>query len=238
MCLAHLVLKDEQYAKFYRTMSEQGKYVLMDNGAAEGEQISVEDLVRAYHKVKPTEVILMDTLSNGASTVKKSEQSLEYFTNAGFNCKFMAVPQGKTLNEWKKSARKLLALGVDSIGVSKFLTVTTGERLIRHEAVAALETMFKETGLHAEVHLLGCDAGPQEINLIFRRFDFVRGCDTALSYLFAQAGKVMYMASKRPAGEIDFLKGKVSEKLLNMNTVSFELLAGFVDNQESLSWRF
>ena len=35
MCLAHLVKESEEYASFYRRMSDEGKFVLMDNGVAE-----------------------------------------------------------------------------------------------------------------------------------------------------------------------------------------------------------
>lgn len=234
MCLAHLVLANENYAQFYKKMSLQGKYVLMDNGAAEHEQLSLDQMLKAIELVQPTEVVLMDTLSDGKSTYKKTIESLEFYKD--LRIKFMAVPQGATLEEWKTSAEQLVVLdGVNSIGVSKFLTVTTQDAYIRFDACKHLEAVFDKYGDTKEVHLLGNDTGPHEANMIFARFDFVRGCDTALSYLFAQRGDEMKRRSKRPSGEIDFLRGSVYPPNLEREMNLFNKYT-LVENEYDPTW--
>ena len=49
MCLAHLVKESEGYTEFYRRMSDEGKFVLMDNGAAEGSQLATYELLEMYN---------------------------------------------------------------------------------------------------------------------------------------------------------------------------------------------
>ena len=73
MCLAHLVEASDEYTKFYRGMSEHGKYVLMDNGAAENSQLGVDELLAMYDKVKPTEIVVPDTLCDMEDTLKKMD---------------------------------------------------------------------------------------------------------------------------------------------------------------------
>lgn len=236
MCLAHLVLENNQYAEFYRRMVAEGKYVLMDNGAAENAQLDLAGMVRAIDYVKPHEIILSDVLSDGDSTYKTSLEALQYYRARGITTRFMVVPQGKTLVDWKKSATQLMDLGVNSFGISKFLTITTGDKLVRYPAALHLEELFKKTGKTLEVHLLGCDTGPLETKMIFDRFDFVRGCDTALAYLFAQADLEMELLSSRPAGEIDFIDGQVAAQALDTAMESFDSLSG-VNNGLHESWR-
>lgn len=234
MCLAHLVLANDIYSEFYKKMSQQGKYVLIDNGAAEHEQLSLEQMSEAINMVKPSEVILMDTLSDGNSTYKKTIESIEYYGE--LDVRFMAVPQGTTFEEWKKSAEQLVVLDkVNSIGVSKFLTITTQDPYIRFEACKHLEALFEKYGITKEVHLLGNDTGPHEANMIFARFDFVRGCDTALSFLFAQRGVEMGRRSGRQPGEIDFIRGSVYPPNLEREMNLFNKYT-LVENEYDPSW--
>lgn len=233
MCLAHLVLQNASYAAFYRRMVVEGKFVLMDNGAAEHSQLSKEQLLEAYRMIQPTELVLLDALSDRRETYRRTVESLEFFKANGVTCQFMAVPQGINLAEWVMSAMELLMIPeVGSIGVSKFLNITTNNPNVRYDACKYLQPIINGK----EVHLLGCDAGAYEVRAIFDQFDFVRGNDTALAYLHAQANAPLTMTSTRPAGEIDFLKGIVPHIALVDATSAFESLAS-VYNRADSTWR-
>lgn len=242
MCLAHLVKESEEYASFYRRMSDEGKYVLMDNGAAENAQLTLEELIECYKKVNPTEIVLPDTLCNGDETILKTKNALKRLTRKckgeGLNYKFMAVPQGRTLEEWLNCARVLLECEqITSLGISKFLTIETKDPTIRYRAVEALNALCKAMDRHVEIHLLGCDSGPVEVARIREVFSNVRGCDTALSFIYAKAGIEITSTTTRPKEEILFLTDVLDEKRVELACNAFDELAGVKDNYVDSTWR-
>lgn len=209
MCLAHLALQDERYAKFYRSMSDAGKYVMMDNGAAEDSQLTNEDLVKAYNIIHPSEMVLPDTLLDGFDTVRKTVAFLHEYADR-LDCNFMAVPQGRTFDVWRSCAATLAQLPrVSSIGISKFLNIALKSRYVRMDAadhIAGLIAVGRANkGL--DVHLLGCDEGPDIVSKICAKHEFVRGCDSAFVYIATQAGVAIDRAMDRPEGTIDFING-------------------------------
>lgn len=223
MCLAHLVLSVPSYALFYRRLVEEGKFVIMDNGAAEGEQLSLEDLATAYDLVKPNELVMLDSLNDGDETFEKTKRSIEFFTARGIHSRFMAVPQGKTFEQWKRSADQLLRLPrIETIGVSKFLSIATQDNTIR---IAAVDYLKDKIGMH-DIHLLGCQTEPREVRTIAEEYPFVRGCDTALAYLFAQQSRIIEIDTPRPPGEIGFVNGVVDRISLNQNIREFDKIIG------------
>jgi len=239
MCLAHLVLQSPTYAAFYARMVAEGKYVLMDNGAAEGEQLPLEGLLEAYERIHPTEMILPDTLYDGKDTVKRTLEGLDYFQGKMLRgMKYMAVPQGKSFAEWAESAAALLQeRDIDSIGVSKFLNTTTTNKSIRYEAVRFLDIAMSTMDKPKEIHLLGAHIGPGEVKEASDGSKHVRGGDTALAYLFSQAEKPLMSTSLRPhEEEIDFLDGKVLSRRLDKTMRRFEKVVG-AKNTESESWK-
>lgn len=239
MSLAHLIIQDKEYADFYRRMVATGRYVLMDNGAAEGSQLSNDDLLKCWKLVHPTELVLPDTLCNSAETLAKVNEAIPFFRGNGVTCKFMAVPQGETLEEWKNCAFELLLCPeIHCIGVSKFLTIKTKDPDVRYKAVQYLDEKIKGLGRKdIEVHLLGCDAGPSEVGKIFSEFDFVRGCDTALAYIYASAGKAMEENSARPSGEINFLNGGIdAEDALLISMQNFDRIARVINKSGDYTW--
>lgn len=243
MCLAHLVKQSKEYASFYRRMSDEGKFVLMDNGVAEGAQLSVSELVECYDAVHPTEVVLPDTLLDANDTLVKSATALVdinkyYDGKAPFT--FMAVPQGADMAIWIKCMKEMLTWpGVNSIGVPKALFNITGNKWARYRAVEAVCDRLKSINYSSvkEIHLLGCSESTDVIRKIFDRFDFVRGCDSAFVYLMSQSGWYGGTGEvERPEGEIDFLNGRDYDSL-EANMDYFNHMVGVTSNVVSdTSW--
>lgn len=239
MCLAHLIISDKEYLAFYRRMVAAGRYVLMDNGAAENSQLSLEDLYKCWNELRPTELVLPDTLCDKDSTLEKTRDAVRYFRGKDVTAKFMAVPQGKTIEEWEACARQLIQIPeVHCLGVSKFLTIELKDPNIRYQAVEYISYLRKVFHREdVEVHLLGCDAGPSEPGDIFRDFGFVRGCDTALAYIFAQAGKPLEANTVRPSGEMSFLTSTLSSvKPLTAAMEKFNNVACVVNDCGDYTW--
>lgn len=236
MCLAHLV-KNKEYAKFYERMAKEGKFVLMDNGAAEGAQLPTDSLLEMYEKINPTEIVLPDTLNNCVDTLCKTLYFVHKYGDLPY--RFMGVPQGKDFNEWCACVEVMLREPrINTIGVSKFLNIATGIEDIRFHACAYISKVAGALGRRdIEVHLLGCDEGPYMVGQIQEMFPFVRGCDSAFAFIATQAGVTIDEETKRPDGEINFINGSVQAKKLADNMVRFENVTQVKDNKESYSWR-
>lgn len=239
MCLAHLVKESDEYAAHFAKMAADGKFVLMDNGAAEGAQLKPEALFEMYEKIKPTEIVLPDTLFEPASTIQKSRVFLQMMQDRGVEYRTMAVPQGRTLEEWASCARIFVKdTRINTIGISKFLNIATKDRYVRFKACEILDSLMHEYNRvdNLEVHLLGCDEGPLIVKMCHEAYPFVRGCDSAFAYLQAQAGKRMtLMDDSRPSGTIDFLGG---QQLASFGSCAenFDMYAGVKDNGVDGSW--
>lgn len=198
MCLAQLVLKSEEYAEFYKKKAREGKYVILDNGAAENEVLSFDDLYKAYEIIQPTEIILPDVLFNYSETMKRSTTFYRKYMRHK-PCKIMIVPQAKTLNRWVRCAEDLLEMiPANTIGIPKWLG--SRNRLYRVAASGYL------TGAKTEIHLLGCSESPEVLRLCEEINPNVRGCDSAYAYLCSKAGAdEITLNTTRPRGTIDFL---------------------------------
>lgn len=234
MCLAHLVKQSKEYASFYRRMSDEGKFVLLDNGAAEGEQPSIQELIECCEIVRPREVVLPDTLLDTNDTLAKGVAALNdinryYGGNTPFA--FMAVPQGKNLLAWIECMEEMMRWPrVACIGVPKVLYNVTGNKWARYQAVCAIHNHLATYNRgYKEVHLLGCSEGTEVVRKIFDDFKIVRGCDSAFVYLMSQANYTGKGDIERPEGEIDFLGGCDYDSL-EYNMDYFNRMVGVVKN--------
>lgn len=226
MCLANVARLSDEYKEFYKRKVEEGCFVLMDNGAAEGDQPSNEEILNLAKEINPTELILTDTLYDSQSTIERSLEAWNFYRDNGLTCGFMIVPQGKNLEEWEHCLRTLLCLeGVTSIGVSKFISMweekgycdISGEDA-RYKALEVIEKVLAETGRdHIAVHLLGSHIGVYEIKKVKDAFKRVRSSDSAFAYIATQAGDTVTLDGKRSKGEIDFVNGEIDSTLLDKN---------------------
>lgn len=239
MCLAHLVAMDEiqaqKYTEFYRRMSDEGKYVLMDNGAAENNRLDFASLVKQFEKIRPTEVVIPDVLNDANYTLSKMFNWIDHLHYLPY--KFMAVPQGKDFDEWKACAYIMMQEPkVNTIGISKFLNIATGDETIRHQAVQYLDEIADKLGRNdIEYHLLGCDEGPGIVGGIQRISQRVRGCDSAFAYIASKAEVVIEMNTKRPDGYIDFLNDRRLDGFVP-NSYAFEGICGVKNNADRKRW--
>lgn len=238
MCLAHLV-GNAKYAKHFSQCSKAGKYIVMDNGEAEGKQLNFEKLFEAYNAINPKEIILPDKLFHSKETLYKSKIFLDELKKRNLPYKVLAVPQGKSLSEWEECAKVFLSdKRINTIGISKFLNIITRDKYIRFKALEKLDKYLKLYDREdIDVHLLGCDEGPVIVNECRKRFPFVRGCDTAFAYLAAQSNTHISSENvQRPSGHIDFINGKYYNNT-SLEIVAFNKLAGVKNNFCSFWWK-
>lgn len=225
MCLAQLVLKNRDYALFYRDRALEGKYVILDNGAAEGEEMDFEDLLEAYSIVKPSEIILPDVLKDSRKTCEKTIRFYEKQWETTMNYNTMVVPQGKDLGGWINCFVELAnTIPFTCVGVPKWLGANGS--LDRVKAVEYLSRY------NVEVHLLGCNENPSIIKRCHEVNGNVRGCDSAFAYLCDKAEMTSIDEStERPDEVIDFLNDTKTSNLRSLMH-DFEMCAGVTNNKE------
>jgi hypothetical protein len=227
MCLAHLVDGKNNYTKFFQQRVAEGKFVLMDNGAAENAQVSLDDLLDKIDIIKPTEVVLPDVLLDTDKTLAQYQVALHAIKKRfGDSVRVMAVPQGKNLYLWARCAKEFIDNPlVDSIGVSKFLLNATQNMNARVRAVELIKNMATRS---VDIHILGCGDNPVEIGYIASLYD-IRGCDSAAAYVYSKAGLVIAPTVKRPEHpEINFLAKDelLDEDLLSTNIKRWRYICG------------
>lgn len=236
MCLAHLVETDDTYAKFFFDRVQEGKFVIMDNGAAEHAQPDAGTILRVAGKVHPSELVLSDVLFHKDETLIKSFEALTFYLDMiGHGVvKFMAVPHGKTFEEWVECAKEFcMCPDIHTIGISKFITNQFGDNA-RLRAVEALQPFIGDK----EIHLLGCWSDPMEpsgINLHCkaRGFKGPRGVDSGIAYAFSMKGQIM-LKSERPQDEIHFDRADADIELLRDNIQVWKMCCGLGQLQPSL----
>lgn len=198
MSLAQLVNKDKNYLLHYKREIKKGNFVIMDNGAFEGEDLSNEQLYQLYLMLEPTELVLKDILYGGEESFKVTEESYNFFKARNVKSKLMGVPQGKSLDEWCEQAKKVIDLGVDTIGIPRVLAKIDPNNRIR-----AAE-FVRDYNLDVDIHLLGAAEDFGETKEVLESTN-IRSMDTSLAYMLAQKEtQKTSLKNKRPNSSIDF----------------------------------
>ncbi|KKM63680.1 hypothetical protein LCGC14_1509010 [marine sediment metagenome] len=132
MCLAPLALRSkypqhEEYLAYYKLASANGRFVIMDNGAAEKDQVDSESLMYLMLDIKPSLVVAPDVIHDSEQTLAlvsafldTSRDTRKQLEADGVG-KVLAAPQGKTEEEYIECAKALAAMPeVAVLGLSKF----------------------------------------------------------------------------------------------------------------------
>lgn len=187
MALAQKVLQYSNYEKQFLKAHSLGRFTIMDNGAAENERLTADELVDAAERILADEVIMPDAL-------RLSDATLALTTDARMQRKIppryrMVVPQGDSWEEWRWCLDQMHErLMFRTIGVAKHLERLEGGRL------AALKYLEQQKyHLMYDIHLLGIWNQPH-FEIKQTNFPWVRGIDTGAPIAWAQAGMSMSMA--------------------------------------------
>lgn len=197
-CLAPIVLKNPQYAEYFRNKAAQGKHVIMDNGAAEGVTLSIEEYLRAINDVKPTEVVCPDRLMKSEATLldlgrfKHHLQAQQNLDNSHGKPQVMGVPQGSNPESYLRCYLEMLrepfinVIGISKFAVLAFNKVTRSAHVMenRLEVVRMLERYNLTT---KPLHLLGM-RNPNEMQW-YKDIKSVRSSDSAFTVLAAALDK-------------------------------------------------
>lgn len=225
MALAHLVSTDAEYTKAYLNMSQEGAYVIMDNGVIEGDQQPIEEIIRRARCIKASEIILPDVFLDCEATLESTRRALDIARELVPDLKLMAVPQGKNLEEWLECAGIMLEWDIDCIGIPKILTKLEG-RDARLHALMELHERYGKLLRTVDLHLLGCWENPIECTMIEKAaadglIPEVRGVDSAIAYVYARED-MLITQGPRPTGAIDFSAKDANREKLAANIAIWE----------------
>jgi hypothetical protein len=208
MCLAQIALANPEYARFYKERAEEGKFVILDNGAAEENSVTYDQLMDVYDMIKPSEIIVPDKLMDKDATLKRGYEFVNHFAGRLRRCRIMLVPQGKDLADWIDCYLTMKEnIAMDTVGVPKWLTKQGNLNRMK-----AVEFLSKDD---IWIHLLGCNEPLGVINKCGEINPKVRSCDSAFPYLCAKAGKDhIDQNTRRPESvSIDFINDPYIEGL-------------------------
>jgi hypothetical protein len=165
MALTHLVLGHPAYAEYFRSRSRAGVQVILDNSAYElqestGAGMSATPVLQAAERIGAHVVVCQDVLFDGPATISATRQFLEEahkHSEGAAPYKFMAVPQGRTRQEWMSCYEQLVALpGIDVIGLSKLSVPRCFEAPVAEARLECAAALLARDAPKA-FHLLGGD---------------------------------------------------------------------------------
>lgn len=225
LVLTHKVIFDSKYQAFYRERSKAGDFIILDNSALENNARSrpLKDIVLAACLIKPSVVVMPDTLFDSDRTLDELENALrspqlEFLRRVLPGVKLMAVVQGVDEADWLECFHVLndSRNGIDILGIPMLTTQLFGSRVVALERIARR--------VKKQCHLLGFwhNVPLSEIERE-REFDFVIGVDTSKPVRLAMKGRGLddWLSLETDRNFIDRSHDKVDLDLLGRNCKEF-----------------
>lgn len=211
MCLANIASKNNNYLNFYKKQKENGSFILLDNGAAESDQMSLDIMWDIIKEINPNEIILNDVMTNREATIEQSTISLDYYKSIGYKGQYMYVAHGINYTDWLKNFEyKRFLSNIHTIGVPKIISwLWSKTSNNRYKCCKYLSDK------KFNIHLLGCNEPINNITQINRDLN-VRSIDTALSYLCTKDSIYLSDFKQRSSTQMDFYKSELGQDGINL----------------------
>ena len=177
------------------------QYVIMDNGAAEDQQLNNSLLLHIASLYKPDELAIPDVLANGDKTLISTFDFFEAHQNdldringeRETKLKLGFVAQGKTIEEVIKTVVLMRlfkwADQIDVIYIPRLLIKETIDPLARIKVYEELYDLYEDC---YEYHLFGASTiWPAEISTASQLPYKIRSMDTSLPYVMAHSKNVI-----------------------------------------------
>lgn len=221
------LVHNERYAQVYKDHCHNlDQFVILDNGAAEGIDINIDDYIELAYAYVPQELVIPDTLGDMRETIEKARhfkvriqaEPTAFLSDFGF----MFVLQGQTFDEVYQSAEWAATQDwITSVGIPRHMIDTLG--LVTARSVIANE--ISKRHVNKDIHFLGANPGyPSEMAQLANRTKtnqaYVRGMDTSMPFNFAYAKAYMDGLSTdihRPDNYFELPSDSFSDKALKNN---------------------
>jgi hypothetical protein len=180
------MLKDPYYDRVYRQhLQNPSQHVILDNGAAEGQQPSDGELLSLIWHYHPTEYALPDVLGDTWETV---ERSLKFADEVKQNGHFPSlagyVAQGQSVNEALRGIEKFLnwtSIPITTIFIPRVLIKFSGDTMARAKVAFNVRNRWPSL----DIHLFGAAPEvPHEMHLL-QSAHWIRSIDTSMPYCYS-----------------------------------------------------
>ena len=162
--LAHLWVQFPHYREFILEQKAAGKFITLDNSAAERALVTEDILINICHELMPNEVIAPDVLFNKKQTITNARKFVTRMDKENLFGKIdiFFCPQGKTKEDWLEAykfglkADWITTIGFSKIAVPKaFLTNFSDDQGIKEARHMAYDYLKERDMLKKPIHCLG-----------------------------------------------------------------------------------
>jgi hypothetical protein len=187
LALAHVAMHDEQYMLDYQWFATAGHHVILDNGAAEGSLVGTDQLLDVALRMKPTEIVIPDTLGDFAATIQQAKEFATHIVGhmAQQPFQYLFVAQGQNIDEFKNAIS--WAQGqpwITRVAIPKHTLATTSDINARLKLLEWSATQFGTK----PIHCIGANkVWPAEMQDLADQ-GIAASIDTALPYVAGFAG--------------------------------------------------
>jgi hypothetical protein len=185
-------IDNEDYAALYKHLClRRGCYVILDNGAAEGERHSFETLLGMALEYRVSELVLPDQMNDSAETIKQVMLAVTRAANAKSmwqgKLKLAAVAQGQTYADFIECIEIYANIPFIHTLMLPRLILNYGLRM-RLELANYVRTVYPN---RFAIHFLGTNAlwSSEVMDPVCQ--DHVRSVDTGAPFYFAYQGHRM-----------------------------------------------
>lgn len=189
------LITNAKYTNVFRSLCQDKKqFVILDNGAAEGEEIDARQLLDVAIRFKVNEVVIPDAIAEPEESVRRAFRFAEYavpdrhFAPLPFTLMF--VTQGKTITQAIDTAMWAAEQSwIDTIGIPRHMLTTTGDMFAR----ISIANSIQSNGCKKQIHFLGANpVWPTEVKALadptITNQTYVRGMDSSLPFNYAFSG--------------------------------------------------
>ncbi|RLG12942.1 hypothetical protein DRN69_06310 [Candidatus Pacearchaeota archaeon] len=227
-CLAQLYVKYKSYRKFFLDRKKEGRFITLDNGAAERSLVTEEVLLNVVKELQPNEVIAPDILFNKEKTILSLENFIFKMKKLGYlkYTKIFGCPQGSNKKEWISAYKYMLSkkevsvIGLSKIAVPYCWLGATNDKKIAESRIKCVQYLEDNNLLKKPIHCLGM-GNPTEF-VFYKYIKQIRSTDSCYTILAAY-------------NNINFLEGnftriKTPHNYFSYNQLSRKVLKNVIDN--------
>jgi hypothetical protein len=114
------LLQRAAYTDVYQRAANGGDFIIVDNGEAEGNRCSPQQLLDAARVLRASEIVLPDVIGDGPDTYKRAKKFVDKYGEEVQGYSLMAVAQGDNISKFMACIDLLATIpGVTTIGLPR-----------------------------------------------------------------------------------------------------------------------
>lgn len=151
--LAHLWVQFPHYREFILEQKAAGKFITLDNSAAERALVTEDVLINICHELMPNEVIAPDVLFDKNETILNARKFVARMDKEGLFGKIdiFFCPQGKTKEDWLEAYE--FGIKADWINVIGFSKIAIPNAWLSDDHFSNLRSFKEDQGIKEARHM-------------------------------------------------------------------------------------